>query len=151
MLERQRDAPFRFSPDPGLSVRTGTAGSGRVPLRLPPQRVIFTAATYLPANVVQHPRGEVKRVAFRNNLVADADDSCVRYFTDTDFGSSGSPVCDDTWRVVALHRGAEFVKGVNYQGKSNAYVNYGSQIQAVMDDLQARKAELRGEIAAGQA
>jgi hypothetical protein len=56
-------------------------------------------------NIVQHPRGEHKQVAFRNNLVSAADATIVRYFTDTDHGSSGSPVCDDHWRVVASIEG----------------------------------------------
>ena len=68
-------------------------------------------------NIVQHPRGEYKRVAVRNNLVSAADETTVRYFTDTDYGSSGSPVCDDQWRVVALHRGARRAKDVQFQGK----------------------------------
>jgi endonuclease G len=36
--------------------------------------------------------GEHKRVAFRNNLVSAADATTIRYFADTDQGSSGSPV-----------------------------------------------------------
>jgi endonuclease G, mitochondrial len=86
-------------------------------------------------NIVQHPRGEPKRVAFRNNLVSAADATTIRYFADTDQGSSGSPVCDDRWRVVALHRGAQHVSGVQFQGKDEAFVNFGSQIQAVLADI----------------
>ena len=119
---------------------------GRKPLRVSAGKVVFTAVTYLPVNILQHPYGRPKRVAFRNNLVTGADNDCIRYFTDTDFGSSGSPVCDDSWRVLALHRGAEFVKGVKYQGKSTVYVNYGSQIQAVLNDLQTTVPAVRAEI-----
>jgi hypothetical protein len=39
--------------------------------------------------------------------------------------------------VVALNRGAEFVKDVTFQGKSTAYVNFGSQVQAVLNELRA--------------
>jgi endonuclease G len=98
-------------------------------------KVKLDATTRMAVNIIQHPRGEAKQVAFRNNLVAAADDDTIRYYTDTDFGSSGSPVCDDQWRVVALHRGARHAPGANYQGKAEAYVNYGSQIQAILADL----------------
>ncbi|HKR11520.1 MAG TPA: trypsin-like peptidase domain-containing protein [Pyrinomonadaceae bacterium] len=111
-----------------------------------PQPVVFGPASYLPLNIIHHPRGLPKRVAIRNNLLTGADNETIRYFTDTDSGSSGSPVCDDNWRVVALHRGGKFVNNVSFQGKPTAYVNYGSQIQAILQDLEAQNHGLRQEI-----
>lgn len=125
-------------------------GDGRRPLRLHPQKVQYLPSTYLAVNIIQHPRGGAKRAAFRNNLVTAAEASTVRYFTDTDFGSSGAPVCDDNWRVIALHRGAVTVQNVNFQGKPSAYVNFGTQIQAVVADVQQRAPGVHAEIIAGQ-
>jgi hypothetical protein len=112
------------------------AETGRSPLAINPDRVQMTATSYVAVNIIQHPRGEAKRVAMRNNLVTAADEDLIRYFTDTDFGSSGSPVCGDDWRVVALHRGAKYASGVSYQGKETAFVNFGSQIQAILEDIE---------------
>ncbi len=111
---------------------------GRAPLICVKSALLHTAASYQSVNIVQHPNGQSKKAAIRSNLVSGADANVVRYFTDTDFGSSGSPVCNDNWIVVALHRGAKFASGVSYQGKSTAYVNFGSQISAVLDDIQLR-------------
>jgi endonuclease G, mitochondrial len=119
----------------------------RLAIALNPERVKMTATSHIAVNIIQHPRGEPKRIALRNNLVTAADNEQIRYFTDTDFGSSGSPVCDDSWLVVALHRGARYVSGVRYQGKDTAYVNFGSQIQAILADVRAGNAELYREIA----
>ena len=56
-------------------------------------------------NIVQHPQGRFKEIAFRDNQVmaANPTDAFIQYVTDTDYGTSGSPVFDDWFNVVALH------------------------------------------------
>jgi V8-like Glu-specific endopeptidase len=53
--------------------------------------------------VIQHPRGGPKQIVMANNEVDFVDDTIVHYSTDTLPGSSGSPVFDWQWRLVALH------------------------------------------------
>ena len=53
--------------------------------------------------IVQHPRGEKKQVALRENRIVDNLDRFVHYSADTEPGSSGSPVFNDQWEVIALH------------------------------------------------
>lgn len=53
--------------------------------------------------IVQHPRGEKKQIALRENRIVDVLESFLHYEADTEPGSSGSPVFDDGWEVVALH------------------------------------------------
>jgi len=53
--------------------------------------------------IVQHPRGEKKQVALRENKIVDIPDRFLHYAADTEPGSSGSPVFNDQWEVVALH------------------------------------------------
>ncbi|HVR40708.1 MAG TPA: DNA/RNA non-specific endonuclease [Thermoanaerobaculia bacterium] len=61
-----------------------------------------------PVNIVQHPRGEMKQIALRENKLVDlpADGPFAHYECDTERGSSGSPVFNDEWEVVALHHSA---------------------------------------------
>jgi V8-like Glu-specific endopeptidase len=54
-------------------------------------------------NIVQHPGGEPKQIAIRDNEIVDVLDDFIHYRTDTRQGSSGAPVCNDDWQVVALH------------------------------------------------
>lgn len=56
------------------------------------------------ANILQHPLGDSMQVALRYNEVVYVDQTRLYYVSDTEDGSSGSPVFDDGWRVFAIHR-----------------------------------------------
>lgn len=56
-----------------------------------------------PLNIIQHPNGEPKQIVLRSNELVDLFDHFAHYVTDTEPGSSGSPVLNDQWEVVALH------------------------------------------------
>ncbi|HYN38675.1 MAG TPA: serine protease, partial [Rhodospirillales bacterium] len=54
-------------------------------------------------SIIQHPSGNSKQAALRENQVIWNDANFIHYETDTEPGSSGSPVFNDQWYVVALH------------------------------------------------
>ena len=54
-------------------------------------------------SIIQHPSGERKQLALRENQIVDVLEHFLHYKTDTSPGSSGSPVFNDQWEVVALH------------------------------------------------
>ncbi len=54
-------------------------------------------------NIIQHPSGEPMQLALRQNQIIDVLDNFLHYKTDTQPGSSGSPVLNDQWQVAALH------------------------------------------------
>lgn len=89
-----------------------------------------------PVNIIQHPLGHEKKISCRNNLVTASLPTELRYFTDTQQGSSGSPVLDDFWRVVALHRASASVENVYFQGKPTAWINVGVPIGRVLEHIQ---------------
>jgi endonuclease G, mitochondrial len=53
--------------------------------------------------IIQHPNGDRKQVCVRENQLVRIDDDVLWYSTDTLGGSSGSPVFNNDWIVVALH------------------------------------------------
>ena len=115
---------------------------GREPLTLASAALEVTPGATIPVNIVQHPGGAPKQLGIRNNLVAGMLGSDLAYYTDTTAGSSGSPVCDDDWRVVALHKASRLQAGtVNFQGKPTAWVNIGTPIQLVVAHLRANAAD----------
>ncbi|GAB4014886.1 trypsin-like serine peptidase [Spirosoma koreense] len=54
-------------------------------------------------NIIQHPAGGPKQIALYHNIVTGVGDRVIQYLTDTLPGSSGSPVFNSAWEVVALH------------------------------------------------
>ena len=54
-------------------------------------------------SIIQHPKGGPKSVTLRENKVSRIKDGFIHYLTDTEPGSSGSPVFNDQWNLVALH------------------------------------------------
>lgn len=54
-------------------------------------------------NIIHHPLGDYKQLSIRENTFAGIDNTKIFYETDTAQGSSGSPVFNDQWQIVALH------------------------------------------------
>lgn len=59
-----------------------------------------------PANILQFPQraGKFMQVALRHNTIVHVGEERLYYATDTERGSSGSPVFNDNWQVIGLHR-----------------------------------------------
>jgi len=74
---------------------------GWLPLNSAPGKSIL--GEYL--TIIQHPGGERKQICARENKLLKYDNAgtTLWYKTDTVAGSSGSPVFNDTWQVIALH------------------------------------------------
>ncbi|MCW5923401.1 MAG: trypsin-like peptidase domain-containing protein [Saprospiraceae bacterium] len=53
--------------------------------------------------IIQHPKGEDKQIALNANEVLGQLNQHLFYSTDTEPGSSGSPVFNKDWKVVAIH------------------------------------------------
>lgn len=54
-------------------------------------------------NIIQHPGGQPGQIAIHGNTVVDVVDHFLHYDTDTNRGSSGSPVFNNEWDLAALH------------------------------------------------
>lgn len=83
--------------------------------------------------IIQHPAGGRKRVAFIRNLITKVDENVVQYLTDTQGGSSGSPVFDEQGRVIALHHAGGLPQ--TSPGKSPVAKNEGIRISRVVEGL----------------
>lgn len=66
--------------------------------------------------LIGHPHGGGLAFSLHDNLVAGWDDERVHYRAPTEHGSSGSPVFDDQWRLIALHHGGGRLRRLDDSG-----------------------------------
>ena len=85
------------------------------------------------ANIIQHPNGETKQLAVYHNLIAYADATKVQYLTDTLPGSSGSPVFNSRWDLIALHHSGGLLEEPGT--KKQVYRNEGININCIINGL----------------
>jgi V8-like Glu-specific endopeptidase len=83
--------------------------------------------------IVQHPNGLPKKIALAHNLVRFVDGDLLQYWTDTEPGSSGSPVFNEAWEVVGLHH--QWVDSPVDDGQ--AFRNQGRAITRVAERIDA--------------
>jgi endonuclease G, mitochondrial len=69
--------------------------------------------------IIQHPNGERKQVCVRENKLLKIAGDVLWYSTDTLGGSSGSPVHNNDWYVVALHHSGVPQLGANGRIQTN--------------------------------
>lgn len=86
-------------------------------------------------NIIQHPGGGQKQLSFAANVVAFVGEGRVQYLTDTLPGSSGSPVFDADWNLVALHHSGGWLTEPGAATKGTYYRNEGIAIATVIDGL----------------
>jgi len=112
------------------------------------------------ATIIQHPEGKLKQVALRENKILDVDKpNSITYSSDTAQGSSGSPVLNDQWQLIALHsagvplkdaqgryldKNNEIIPEVNKKVDGNRMVwisNTGIRISSIMNKLNSEQIE----------
>jgi endonuclease G len=92
-------------------------------------------------SIIQHPQGAPKMVAIRENRVTDMLEHFIHYSTDTQAGSSGSPVFNDQWMVAALHHA-----GVPDPNDSSMFIaNEGVRISSILQRIEQKRTELNAE------
>jgi V8-like Glu-specific endopeptidase len=84
-------------------------------------------------SIVQHPGGGHKQIALHHNTIVFAGETRIQYLTDTMPGSSGSPVFDQEWRVVAVHHSGGFVREPGT--RKVYYRNEGIHVNALIGGL----------------
>lgn len=105
-------------------------------------------------NIVQCPGGGPLRYAIRNNFFVGLGQRPyqMRYLTDTLRGSSGAPVLDDNWQVVAMHHGYKKVTPSldRKEAGTSEVVKYHNEGIVINDILTDMSAVIQQEISTAQ-
>ncbi len=113
-------------------------------------------------NIIHHPQGIPQQVSLRENFMVLILDNYLHYMTDTSPGSSGSPVFNDEWDVVALHHAGREIEdpeevrlyrdslGTNVPAGVDAdattvIVNEGARVSRIVEWLTGEATGLTGE------
>ena len=92
-----------------------------------------------PVVIVQHPNGREKELCLFNSELVQRVQAFLHYTTDTEPGSSGSPVFNRQWQVVALHH-ASLTLPIQHRG-SAVVANEGIRISKIIDAIKNGKTE----------
>jgi hypothetical protein len=86
-----------------------------------------------PLFIIQHPSGAPIKLALDTNAIESINENRtrVRYATNTEPGSSGSPCFDQNWNVIALHHRGD----PNFQEGNTPAFNQGIPIDAIASFL----------------
>lgn len=104
--------------------------------------------------IIHHPNGESKAISIRDNrLLTFVNENYITYETDTERGSSGAPIFNDQWLVVALHHEGVAARNeagevlnkdgsVHLPGQSDDEVNWianaGIRVSAIVRELKVQ-------------
>jgi V8-like Glu-specific endopeptidase len=116
-----------------------------IPLALGMPRL--DAKTKPRAYVIGHPSGwDTPQFSLQDNLLIDYDDPLVHYRSPTEPGSSGSPVFDSTWSLIAVHH-AGGLETPKLHGEGGTYpANEGISVSAIKAKLLERPPRAEGVI-----
>jgi endonuclease G, mitochondrial len=100
-------------------------------------------------SIIQHPNGAAKQIAIHASQIIKLDpakvpgitQSFIHYTTDTEPGSSGSPVLNDQWQVVAVHHKAIPAPAKRGDSEIRWLANEGVRVSAIFNHLESKRFE----------
>ena len=80
-------------------------------------------------NIIHHPDGDLKQLSIRENQFVKMLPNWIWYKSDTAPGSSGAPVFNDQWQVVALHH-----SGVPKKNEAGEIIDKNGEVIDIEDE-----------------
>ncbi|KAA0958703.1 endonuclease [Planococcus sp. ANT_H30] len=123
--------------EPNNSNAVPLSNFGYLPLLPKPGKIL--EGEYV--TIIQHPNGGPKAITIRENEVKFISSDFVQYVSDTEPGSSGSPVFNDQWMVVSLHHA-----GIPDPNDNSVWIaNEGIRISSIIQHLSDKRGGIENE------
>lgn len=123
--------------EPNNSNAVPLSNFGYLPLLPKPGKIL--EGEYV--TIIQHPNGGPKAITIRENEVKFISSDFVHYVSDTEPGSSGSPVFNDQWMVVSLHHA-----GIPDPNDNTVWIaNEGIRISSIIQHLSDKRSGIENE------
>ena len=106
-----------------------------------PLAVALPVADHDRVYVIGHPQGGTLSISIQDNRVVDVKEPKLHYRAPTEPGSSGSPVFNQDWELVALHHaGSKEMRTLSGEGvrEANEGIWISAIIQALKDELSVK-------------
>lgn len=123
-----------------IALGEALSGSGETPLPLALNDRNDKHALGISLNLIHHPGGAPQQLTLRNNALLARHEQFLHYEADSEGGSSGAPVFNDGWQLVALHHGAV--------EDGEKWVNEGIRLSALTDWLKGELPQLSADMQA---
>jgi V8-like Glu-specific endopeptidase len=81
--------------------------------------------------IIQHPDGQYMQISLIDSRLTGTQDHTICYTSDTETGSSGSPVFNEKWEVIGIH-----TSGTDKDENMGTFINY------ILDKLEGDKVTL---------
>lgn len=78
--------------------------------------------------IIQHPDGQYMQISLIDSRLTGTEHHCIYYTSDTESGSSGSPVFNEKWEIIGIHTSA-----------TDKDANAGTFINSILDKLEEEK------------
>lgn len=101
--------------------------SGNPPITLKKQSLKFVKDV----QIIQHPDGQYMQISLIDSRLTGSEDYHIYYTSDTESGSSGSPVFNEKWEIIGIHTSA-----------TDKDANAGTFINNILEKLEEDKVTL---------
>jgi hypothetical protein len=112
-------------------------------ISLPDSSTTIELKPHQPLFIIQHPEGDPIKLALDTDAILSVNENKtrVRYTTNTEPGSSGSPCFDQNWKLIALHHAGD----PNFAPDHRPEFNEGIPIEAIVKFLNGQKVQVAGK------